>query len=153
MTFVGALKENAESERLCEKYETATRSIEPSGRFWKEITADIRVSSRAPEQTSQLQDTLAWFARDAIVHLGTPRGLEQPNGGAWGVRDVCQGPVEFLLSYGHDEIVAVILRKVFSQQYLRRRDWPQWFMFPPFQEIQSRECHGDVLIWPLKAAL
>src|SRR5262249_22303891 len=43
------------------------------------------------------------------------------------------------------------LRKVFSQQYLRRGDWPQWFMFPPFEQIQSPQCHGDVLIWPLKA--
>ena len=24
-------------------------------------------------------------------------------------------------------------------------------MFRPFQQIQSRACHGDILIWPLKA--
>ena len=24
-------------------------------------------------------------------------------------------------------------------------------MFPPFQQVRSRECHGDILIWPLKA--
>src|SRR5581483_11306032 len=67
------------------------------------------------------------------------------------VRDVCQGAVEFLLSYDHGEIVADILRTLFSQQYQGRWDWPQWFMFPPFQAIQSPHCHGDVLIWPLKA--
>jgi cellobiose phosphorylase len=98
-----------------------------------------------------LQDTLTWFARDALVHLGTPRGLEQPNGGAWGVRDVCQGPVEFLLSHDRADDVAAIVRVVFAQQYARRGDWPQWFMFPPFQQIQSRHAHGDVVIWPLKA--
>src|SRR5205823_9040035 len=27
----------------------------------------------------------------------------------------------------------------------------QWFMLPPYQEIQSPQCHGDVAIWPLKA--
>ena len=35
-------------------------------------------------------------------------------------RDVCQGPVEFLLSYDHHPVVADILRNVFSQQYFRR---------------------------------
>jgi cellobiose phosphorylase len=103
------------------------------------------------QQADQIQDTLTWFARDAMVHLSTPRGLEQANGGAWGVRDVCQGSVEFLLAYDRCELVADILRKVFSQQYHGRGDWPQWFMFPPFEEIQSTHCHGDVLIWPLKA--
>ena len=99
----------------------------------------------------QLQDTLTWFARDAIVHLATPRGLEQPNGGAWGVRDVCQGPVEFLLAHDRADDVREIVRTVFAQQYAVRGDWPQWFMFPPFQEIQSRHAHGDVVIWPLKS--
>ena len=91
-----------------------------------------------------IRDTLTWFARDAVIHLGTPRGLEQPNGGAWGVRDVCQGSVEFLLSYGHSEAVADIIRRVFAQQYHRRGDWPQWFMFSPFQQIRAHECHGRI---------
>ena len=103
------------------------------------------------DRATQVQDTLTWFARDALVHLSSPRGLEQPNGGAWGVRDVCQGPVEFLLSYDRAGAVADILRAVFAQQYARRGDWPQWFMFPPFEHVQSRHAHGDVVIWPLKA--
>ena len=32
------------------------------------------------------------------MHLTAPHGLEQYTGGAWGVRDVCQGPIELLLS-------------------------------------------------------
>ena len=120
--------------------------------FWKEITASASVGGgRDPVRTAQVNDVLAWFARDAVIHLATPRGLEQPNGGAWGVRDVCQGPVELLLAYGHARRVADILRRVFSQQYDRRGDWPQWFMFPPFESIQSTHSHGDVLLWPLKA--
>jgi 1,2-beta-oligoglucan phosphorylase len=94
---------------------------------------------------------LAWFARDAIIHFSVPRGLEQVNGGAWGVRDVCQGPVEFLLSHDRADVVKTIIHELFSQQYDGRGDWPQWFMFPPFQEIQSSTCHGDIAIWPLKA--
>jgi cellobiose phosphorylase len=119
--------------------------------FWNQMTAGVRVRSEHSDKADLIQDTLTWFARDAVIHLSAPRGLDQPNGGAWGVRDVCQGPLEFLLSYGHDDTVAEILRRLFSQQYHRRHDWPQWFMFPPFQQIQSTHCHGDVAIWPLKA--
>ncbi|HSV13288.1 MAG TPA: hypothetical protein VLI90_03465 [Tepidisphaeraceae bacterium] len=127
------------------------RAIKPLATSWQDLTAGVRLRSASQEITEQIQDALRWFARDAMIHLSCPRGLEQANGGAWGVRDVCQGPVEFLLSYGRSGIVADILRRLFAQQYHVRGDWPQWFMFPPFESIQSRHCHGDVLIWPLKA--
>jgi cellobiose phosphorylase len=118
---------------------------------YEPIDSNIRIELPDHCQALQLQDTLSWFAHDAMIHLSTPRGLDQTNGGAWGVRDVCQGSVEFLLSYDRGDVVADILRKVFAQQYDDQGDWPQWFMFPPFQEIQASECHGDVPIWPLKA--
>jgi cellobiose phosphorylase len=86
-----------------------------------------------------------------MVHLTVPHGLEQYTGGAWGTRDVCQGPVELLLSLEHDEPVKAILRTVFAQQYAQRGDWPQWFMLEPYSAIQDRHAHGDVIIWPLKA--
>lgn len=123
------------------------------GDAWSHLTAGVKLhcAGEATVEVQQLQDTLTWFARDAMLHLATPRGLEQPNGGAWGVRDVCQGPVEFLLSYGHTAEVRDIVCRVFAQQYDRRGDWPQWFMFPPFASIQSTHCHGDVVMWPLKA--
>ena len=38
-----------------------------------------------------------------MIHLTVPHGLEQYTGAAWGTRDVCQGPVEFLLALEHDE--------------------------------------------------
>jgi len=79
------------------------------------------LKSASSEITQQIQDTLQWFARDALVHLSCPRGLEQANGGAWGVRDVCQGPVEFLLSYGHRAMVADILRRLFASTIFRAR--------------------------------
>ena len=154
-TILGTLDDPAKAEALCVKYEqksqTDWRPTDVTNAFWDRMTTGIRFTSPSNDKTAQLQDTLTWFARDALVHLSTPQGLEQPNGGAWGVRDVCQGAVEFLLSYDHADIVADILHKVFSQQYALRGDWPQWFMFPPFQDIQSSHCHGDTLIWPLKA--
>lgn len=155
LAIVGTIADTSRADSLAESFEDPTSSAwqpsESNNGFWSELTAGMRISSRAAEQTSQLQDSLTWFARDAVVHLSAPRGIEQPNGGAWGVRDVCQGPVEFLLSYNHSTIVADILRRLFAQQYDGRFDWPQWFMFPPFQEIQSTHAHGDVIIWPLKA--
>jgi len=42
--------------------------------------------------------SLPWLVRDAFVHFLSPRGLEQFTGGAWGTRDVAQGPLELLLA-------------------------------------------------------
>jgi cellobiose phosphorylase len=92
-----------------------------------------------------------WLVHDAMVHLTVPHGLEQYTGGAWGTRDVCQGPMELLLALEHDEPAKEILRIVFAQQYVQRGDWPQWFMLEPYSIIQSKEAHGDVIVWPLKA--
>jgi cellobiose phosphorylase len=86
-----------------------------------------------------------------MVHLTVPHGLEQFGGAAWGTRDVCQGPVEFLLALEHDEPVREILRIVFAEQQEERGDWPQWFMLDPYALIRDRHSHGDVIVWPLKA--
>ena len=86
-----------------------------------------------------------------MIHLTVPHGLEQYTAAAWGTRDVCQGPVEFLLSLEHDEPVKEILRIVFAQQYEKRGDWPQWFMLEPYSNIHDKHGHGDVIVWPLKA--
>ncbi|WP_428938077.1 GH36-type glycosyl hydrolase domain-containing protein [Fontivita pretiosa] len=155
-SVVGAIDDPNRAEQLCQLYGTvastdAQPAFEPAGRFWSALTRNTRLSLPDQPSIAALNDCLPWFARDAMIHLATPRGLEQTNGGAWGVRDVCQGPVEFLLAHDQPQVVADILRKVFSQQYRHRHDWPQWFMFRPFEQIQSTHCHGDVLIWPLKA--
>jgi cellobiose phosphorylase len=86
-----------------------------------------------------------------MVHLTVPHGLEQSGGAAWGTRDVCQGPVEFLLALEHDATVKDILRIVFAQQNETGGDWPQWFMLEPYAQIRDRHSHGDVIVWPLKA--
>jgi 1,2-beta-oligoglucan phosphorylase len=155
MSFVGSIDSGPRAESLCAKYE----GLEPAApseaanfsAFWSEASQGMRVSSASNNKAAQIHDALAWFARDAIIHFSVPRGLEQVNGGAWGVRDVCQGPVEFLLSQDRSEVVKTILHELFSQQYDGRGDWPQWFMFAPFQQVQSSTCHGDIAIWPLKA--
>ena len=100
---------------------------------------------------ASLADALPWFAHNAGIHLAAPHGLEQYSGAAWGVRDACQGPFEWLLSRGEITAAADILADVFSHQYHQRGDWPQWYMHPPFQHIQSPHAHGDVAVWPLIA--
>ncbi len=95
--------------------------------------------------------TVPWYAHNATVHYTAPHGLEQSNGGAWGVRDVCQGPVEYLLACGRTDEVARILLEVFTRQSPDTGKWPQWFMRGPYAHIQQDHCHGDIIFWPLKA--
>lgn len=100
---------------------------------------------------SRLAETLPWFDHNAAIHLTAPHGIEQYGGAAWGVRDVCQGPVEWLLARGEFKAVERILEDVFSHQYEDTGAWPQWYMHPPFENIQSDHSHGDVAVWPIIA--
>ena len=111
-----------------------------------------RESRREDRGCAEALDTIfPWLAHDAMIHLTVPHGLEQYTGGAWGTRDVCQGPIEFLLTLEHDDAAKEILRILFAQQYEKSGDWPQWFMLEPYSVVQDRESHGDIIVWPLKA--
>lgn len=106
---------------------------------------------------ARLNEILPWFTHNAAIHFSAPHGLEQYGGGAWGVRDVCQGSAEWLLAAGEFSTVRRLLLAVFAQQYApggpggTAGGWPQWFMFPPFHAIQQAHSHGDVCFWPVKA--
>jgi cellobiose phosphorylase len=93
---------------------------------------------------------LPWFAHDAMVHVLAPHGLEQASGAAWGTRDVCQGPFEFALAFGHLDACRDLLVRIFSHQ-LPSGDWPQWFMYDEYSQIHAPDSHGDVIVWPLVA--
>ena len=150
---VGSLRSPAEASALASKYTTlfdAPRLLAPAMDFWRQVTHGLRVTGES-QDAAAVDTTFPWLAHNAIIHLTVPHGLEQYTGGAWGTRDVCQGPVEFLLALEHDAAVKDILRIVFSQQYETRADWPQWFMLEPYARIQDPHSHGDVIIWPLKA--
>ena len=99
---------------------------------------------------ARVDDALPWFTHNAWIHFSAPHGLEQAGGAAWGVRDVCQGSVEWLLAAGEFATVRRILLTVFSRQF-PDGSWPQWFMHDPFRWIQSHHSHGDVCFWPVKA--
>jgi cellobiose phosphorylase len=150
---VGSLGDPAVADRLAAKYARAvddTAMLAPAARYWQTVTRGLRIAGRGAA-VAALDTLFPWFAHDAMVHLSVPHGLEQYTGAAWGTRDVCQGPVEYLLALEHDEPVREILRIVFAQQHEGRGDWPQWFMLEPYAAIRDAHSHGDVIVWPLKA--
>src|SRR5208337_4359078 len=125
--------------------------LAPAYRFWRKLTRAIRIENRREDPDAKAVDTMfPWLAHDALIHLTVPHGLEQYTGAAWGTRDVCQGPMEFLLALEHDDTARQVLKLVFGRQFISG-GWPQWFMHEPYGEIQDAHSHGDIPIWPLKA--
>ena len=86
-----------------------------------------------------------------MVHYTTPHGLEQYSGAAWAVRDVCQGPVELLVATGNPGPLRDVLKTVYEHQLRQTGDWPQWFMFDRYREVQAADSHADIVHWPIKA--
>jgi cellobiose phosphorylase len=120
-----------------------------SGLSWRATLAGA--TGRFADDLARLNDLLRWYVHDALIHYLTPRGLEQYSGAAWGLRDVCQGPVELLVATGNPAPVRAVLRIVYEHQDRETGDWPQWFMFDRFREIRAAERHGDIIHWPIKA--
>ncbi|MFI5356754.1 MAG: GH36-type glycosyl hydrolase domain-containing protein [Opitutales bacterium] len=114
-------------------------------------TAPLRLQASRDPGVARIDEILPWFAHNAAIHFSAPHGLEQCGGAAWGVRDVCQGSVEWLLAAGEFAVVRRLLQTVFAQQYPADGAWPQWFMHAPFGFIQQQHSHGDVCFWPVKA--
>jgi 1,2-beta-oligoglucan phosphorylase len=122
--------------------------------FWSTLARGARLgggSGRCEDDLARLNDALRWFVHDAMIHYTTPHGLEQHTGAAWGVRDVCQGPAELLVATDHHEQLRDVVKVVYEHQYRGSGDWPQWFMFDRYREIQAPDSHADVVHWPLKA--
>lgn len=118
---------------------------------WRAATAALRLKAKDSPDVTALDAIIPWFIHNGIIHFSDPHGLEQWNGGAWGVRDVTQGSIELLLTMDRPDAARETIRKVFHHQYHDSGDWPQWFMLDPFGWIQQRHMHGDVPLWPLKA--
>jgi cellobiose phosphorylase len=123
--------------------------------FWQSISntlAIITPGSGAPALAAQrIAIIFPWFIHNSLVHYLSPRGLEQYSGGGWGTRDICQGPLELLLSLGHFNPVRNLLCRLFRQQN-PDGDWPQWFMiFERERNIRSGDSHGDIVYWPILA--
>ena len=143
----------AEARRLADLYAKGQPDealLAPAADYWRRVTRDLTIPGEGDALSAE-QAILPWLAHDAMIHLTVPHGLEQYTGAAWGTRDVCQGPLEFMLALRHDETARDILTTLFAEQYRTRGDWPQWFMLPPYSNIRAGEAHGDIVVWPLKA--
>ncbi len=119
-------------------------------KIFKEFTREFHIQEDF-NRIFRLNATVYWFAHNALFHYKSPHGVEQFQGAAWGTRDVCQGPLELSIALGHYEDIREILETVYSHQYLETGNWPQWFMFDQYFQIQQEESHGDIIVWPLKA--
>ena len=128
----------------------ARREYADGGPIAGALDPPIRLSGATDPGVARVDEILPWFTHNAGIHFSAPHGLEQYGGAAWGVRDVCQGSVEWLLAAGEFATVRHILTTVFAQQYPHGA-WPQWFMHPPFHANQQAHSHGDVCFWPVKA--
>ena len=129
---VGSLTDAAAADALATKFERGVADEElsrPRGASGGRSRAGCASTAKANSIS-----LFPWLAQNAMIHLTAPHGLEQYTGAAWGTRDVCQGPVEFLLALEHDDAVKAILRLVFAQQYESSGDWPQWFMLDPYAD-------------------
>lgn len=149
---VGSMTDPAEATRLACKYEgsvTQADMLRPAGAFWSRVTRNVRFKGESGGIAS-LNTLFPWLVRDALIHLSDPHGLEQYTGAAWGTRDVCQGPIEFLLALEHDDAARQVLKLVFGRQFTSGA-WPQWFMLEPYGFIEDPCSHGDIPLWPLKA--
>jgi 1,2-beta-oligoglucan phosphorylase len=146
----------AELRLVLEPHLVERASIAPAGPtdFWESMAASIQIETPDTDpgrELARIATALPWFAHDALIHYLSPRGLEQYSGGAWGSRDVTQGPVGLLLALSaHDELRELLL-VVFSAQN-QRGDWPQAFDFlARHQRPGQSDAHGDVVYWPLLA--
>ena len=116
--------------------------------WWPDVTA-LRVAD-GPD-IDPLAVSLPWLVRDAFVHFLSPRGLEQYTGGAWGTRDVAQGPLELLLALDRQQDARDLLLTIFAAQEPDGA-WPQAFGFLPGHEhFRMGPPHGDVVHWPVLA--
>ncbi|HET8988468.1 MAG TPA: cellobiose phosphorylase, partial [Humibacillus sp.] len=123
--------------------------------FWQRTARAVSLTSTSLEHVSragQLSAALPFFVHNALIHYLSPRGLEQFSGGAWGTRDISQGPVGLLTALGDQRSVRDVLVRLFRAQNARG-DWPQAFDFlPPLASTGQQDSHGDVVFWPVLAA-
>ena len=93
----------------------------------------------------------------ALAGPGRPRALpltaraRAVHGGAWGTRDVTQGPLELLLALDRQSDARALLLRIFAAQSADGT-WPQAFGFLPGDEhFRMEPSHGDVVHWPVLA--
>jgi len=153
--FVCLLTTPSISAALTIRGNLVTSETHQSPGFWETISNTLTIttpdSGASALAAQRIAGIFPWFIQNSLVHYLSPRGLEQYSGGGWGTRDICQGPLELLLSLGHFDPVRDLLCRVFRQQN-PDGDWPQWFMFfERERNIRPGDSHGDIVYWPILA--
>lgn len=147
MTVQGMLDENDIPEISAD----GTQEAEKYRMFLAKTMNQFNLSlPKEAEELEKFNDIVWWYTHNMLVHYSVPHGLEQYGGAAWGTRDVCQGPAEYFMVTQNYQAVREILEIVYSHQYQDDGNWPQWFMFDKYFQIQQEESHGDIIVWPLK---
>ncbi|HSW25478.1 MAG TPA: hypothetical protein VLJ62_22150, partial [Burkholderiaceae bacterium] len=151
LRITGQLVEAPPEEVRTDAADLCASDAATAARFWHGMTGPLVLEAPASVDVTRIAAILPWLTHDAWIHHLAPRGLEQYSGGGWGTRDVCQGPVELLLSLGRAAPVRELLLCVFKNQN-EDGDWPQWFMFFERERgIRPADSHGDIVFWPLLA--
>ena len=148
MSFVGELDGPARAARLGDVEAARRSSCESAVDAWRELSRELTL--RGHEDIGAIREILPWYGMNALVHFLTPYGLEQFSGAAWGTRDVCQGPIELLLSAEKYAEAKEVLRILFSRQN-SDGGWPQWWMFDRYRTVRAGDAHGDVIYWCILA--
>jgi 1,2-beta-oligoglucan phosphorylase len=151
LRITGQLVEAPHEEVRTDASDLYASDAATAARFWHGMTGPLVLEAPATVDVTRIAAILPWLTHDAWIHHLAPHGLEQFSGGGWGTRDVCQGPVELLLSLGRTAPVRELLLCVFRNQN-EDGDWPQWFMFFERERgIRPPDSHGDIVFWPLLA--
>ncbi len=116
--------------------------------FFRNLTLEHSIHQN---EVNRLQLIMFWYTHNSLTHYASPHGLEQYNGAAWGTRDVCQGPMELFAATQHTSLMREIILKTYSRQFQETGDFPQWYMFDKYYQIQAYESHGDIIIWPMRS--
>lgn len=153
IAFTGSVLDAGEAQKRADYYGQAVPSYDEAQAaavdFWASLSHSTRLVG--VEGAATLNDLITWYSHNAMIHFTSPHGLEQYSGAAWGLRDVCQGPAEFLRATRNYGTLREMLKLVYAHQFEQSGDWPQWFMFDRFEEIQAGDSHADIIHWPIKA--
>ena len=150
-TFSMTIQGKIDGDRFAQKLPDFDEEVRGYRHHFKQTMNGFKLSQNGgvTHELEKLNITAWWYTHNMFVHYLVPHGLEQYGGAAWGTRDVCQGPFEYFLAMGHHGVMRSILLTVFSHQFENDGNWPQWFMFDKYVDIQASESHGDIVAWPL----
>ena len=158
LSITGSILDVEAADALATRYGRApdpdADNEEAADEFWAGLGRGATLggaTGRCADDLARLNDLIPWYLHNAMIHYTAPHGQEQYSGAAWGLRDVCQGPVELLVATDHTEPLREVIRLVYAHQYRRSGDWPQWFMFDRFHDVQAAGSHADIIHWPIKA--